>query len=172
MSKHERLFTYTGIALRAVVPLNLAFGVGIAALLAISLVNPSWFARAMAGPGADAGLVIPGMTLIMVIGLAGIPLVHLVLTRLDRLVATVAEGDPFTPANARRLLVVARSLLGIEALHLGIGLVSAAGSILGLPLDMDWSPSLDGWLMVLLVYVLARVFETGTRLRADLEGTV
>ena len=40
------------------------------------------------------------------------------------------------------------------------------------PLDLDWSFSVTGWLAVLLLFVLARVFDHGTRMRDDLEGTV
>lgn len=40
------------------------------------------------------------------------------------------------------------------------------------PLDIGWSPSVDGWLSVLLLFILARVFDAGTKMRIDLEGTV
>jgi hypothetical protein len=40
------------------------------------------------------------------------------------------------------------------------------------PLDIDWNFSVTPWLAVLLCFVLARVFEEGTRMREDLEGTV
>jgi hypothetical protein len=40
------------------------------------------------------------------------------------------------------------------------------------PLDLDWNFSLTPWLAVLLLFVLARVFDHGTRMRAELEGTV
>ena len=36
----------------------------------------------------------------------------------------------------------------------------------------DWSFSLTPWLAVVLLFVLARVFDEGTRMRDDLEGTV
>jgi hypothetical protein len=39
-------------------------------------------------------------------------------------------------------------------------------------LDLDWSFSVTPWIAVLLLFVLARVFEQGARMRADLEGTV
>jgi hypothetical protein len=40
------------------------------------------------------------------------------------------------------------------------------------PLDLDAGFSINGWLAVLLTFLLARVFAVGTRLRDDLEGTV
>jgi hypothetical protein len=48
-----------------------------------------------------------------------------------------------------------------------IGILTRAGADLG-----DWDPSLSGWVAVLLLFVLARVFEEGARIRADLEAVV
>jgi hypothetical protein len=40
------------------------------------------------------------------------------------------------------------------------------------PLNISWGFSLTRWLAVLLLFVLARVFEQGARMREELEGTV
>jgi hypothetical protein len=37
---------------------------------------------------------------------------------------------------------------------------------------MNWTFSVTRWIAVLLLFVLARVFEQGARMREDLEGTV
>ena len=39
-------------------------------------------------------------------------------------------------------------------------------------LDLDAGFSINGWLAVLLTFLLARVFAEGTLMREDLEGTV
>jgi hypothetical protein len=39
-------------------------------------------------------------------------------------------------------------------------------------LELDWSFSFAPWLAVLLLFVLARVFEHGAWMRSELEGTV
>jgi hypothetical protein len=57
-------------------------------------------------------------------------------------------------------------------LHLAVGAIAAAASSKSQPLDVGWSFSITGWLAVLLLFVLARVFDQGTRMRDDLEGTV
>jgi hypothetical protein len=44
-------------------------------------------------------------------------------------------------------------------------------SIIAIKLDVPVF-SVDGWLAVLLIFILARVFDAGTRMRADLDGTV
>jgi hypothetical protein len=40
------------------------------------------------------------------------------------------------------------------------------------PFDIDWSFSPTRWVAVLLLFVLARVFEQGAQMREELEGTV
>ena len=39
-------------------------------------------------------------------------------------------------------------------------------------LEIDFNFSVAPWLAVLLLFVLARVFAEGTRMRSDLDGTV
>ena len=39
-------------------------------------------------------------------------------------------------------------------------------------MNLDAGFSINGWLAVLLTFVLARVFAVGTVMREDLEGTV
>ena len=154
--------------LRALIVLNLLFGLAILALLVASLVAEG---PVMAALGARPSLYF-GMRLLTVIGILSVPLAHVVLTRLKAIVETVRAGDPFVAANAARLQRIAWALLGLELLHLAAGGIAAAVSSPAAPLDIDWSFSVTGWLAVLLLFVLARVFETGARMRQDLEGTV
>jgi hypothetical protein len=112
------------------------------------------------------------MRLIMVIGIGAVPLTHIVLTRLLAIVETVRLGDPFVAENAGRLQTIAWIVLGLELLHLAVGAIAAGVSTMAHPLDIDWNFSLTRWLAVLLLFVLARVFEHGTRMRDELEGTV
>jgi hypothetical protein len=73
-----------------------------------------------------------------------------------------------------RLMVIgiAWAMLGFEVLHLLVGIVSKSASSGAVRLDIGWSFSLTPWLAVLLLFVLARVFYHGARMRDDLEGTV
>ena len=59
-----------------------------------------------------------------------------------------------------------------EVLRLAIGATAWAASSPAQGLDLDTGFSLAPWLAVLLLFVLARVFAEGTRLRDDLAGTV
>lgn len=159
--------------LRILIRLNQLMGLAILALLVASLVAEAPVMTALGAPptGANARLI-AGMRVVAALGLAAVPIAHLVLSRLLAIVHTVGEGDPFVPANAVRLQRIAWAVLGLELLHLAIGLVGVAVSNDQAPLDLDWSFSFTRWIAVLLLFVLARVFEQGTRMREDLEGTV
>jgi hypothetical protein len=159
------------VVVRALIVLNLVAGTLIVALLIASIIARDQVFAALGADVTNARLI-HGMRLIMVIGIGGTPLAHLLLTRLLAIVETVRFGDPFVSGNARRLQTAAWALLGLEVLHLAVGVIAASASSDSQPLDVDWSFSITGWLAVLLLFVLARVFEHGTRMRDDLQGTV
>jgi hypothetical protein len=156
---------------RTLIVLNLVLGLGILALFVASLIARDAVFAALGADVTNARLI-DGGRLIMVIGIGSAPLAHILLTRLLAIVQTVRFGDPFVSGNAARLQTTAWALLGLELLHLAVGAIAAAASSKAQPLDIDWHFSITGWLAVLLLFVLARVFEHGTRMRDDLEGTV
>jgi hypothetical protein len=161
--------------LRGLRVLNVVYGVGIAALLVVSFLATDFMVRALGsahGPGMDMGVYITGVRLLMLVGIAGAGVAHVILTRLIEIVDTVEEGDPFVPLNAARIQQIAWWLLGGEGLHFLAGAAARYASSSGHTVDIDWSFSFTPWIAVLGLFVLARVFEHGTRMRADLEGTV
>ena len=88
------------------------------------------------------------------------------------MVETVRAGDPFVAANADRLQAIAWALLALQLLSLVIGAIAGAISTPAHPLTSDAGFSINGWLAVLLTFLLARVFAEGALMREDLEGTV
>jgi hypothetical protein len=170
---YPRSLIVSRAVLKGLIALNLLMGFLILVLLIASLVAEGRVFGALGvRPAGDSSLLIMGMRAIMVIGIAGVPLAHIVLTRLLAIVDTVRVGDPFVTTNAARLQTIAWSVLGLELLHLTVGAVAAGVSSKAHPLDIDWNFSFTPWLAVLLLFVLARVFDHGARMRADLEGTV
>ena len=113
-----------------------------------------------------------GLRAIAVLGLVTIPLNYLVLKRLLAIVETVRAGDPFVAANASRLQAIAWVLLALNLLSIVIGAIGKAISTPAHPVDLDAGFSINGWLAVLLTFLLARVFAEGAHMREDLEGTV
>jgi hypothetical protein len=159
--------------LKILIVLNQLMGAGIVALLIASVVAERFVMRALSLGTVDRNpALIPGMRAMMVLGIAAVPAAHVVFTRLLAIVGTVAEGDPFVLENAARLKVIAWAVLGLELLHLGVGAVAAAASTAEVPLDVDWNFAVTPWLAVLLLFILARVFEQGAHMREDLAGTV
>jgi hypothetical protein len=156
-----------------VIALNLLMGALILVLLIASLVNEPWVVQALgAGPSPGAPRLIMAMRLIMILGICATPIVHLVLTRLVLIVETVSDGNPFIVANAARLETIAWAILALELMHFAVGIVATAVSSAVDQMHIDWGFSLTRWLAVLMLFVLARVFEQGARMREDLEGTI
>ena len=159
--------------LRVVIGLNLVAGALILALLIASLIAEAPVMVALGvRPVHGSAMLFTGMRLIMVIGICAVPVVHFVLTRLQTIVETVSAGDPFVVANAARLQAIAWAVLALELMHFAVGAVAASVSSPAVPLNISWGFSLTRWLAVLMLFVLARVFEQGARMREELEGTV
>ena len=161
------------VTLRILIVLNWLYGTAILGLLAFTFVNEPWFMRAMDVPaGTDAQAIMTGLRRIAGLGLLAVPLNHLILTRLLRMVETVGRGDPFIAANAYRLQAIAWALLALQLLSIVIGGIGKAIASKEFPLHLDAGFSINGWLAVILTFVLARVFAEGTLMREDLEGTI
>lgn len=88
------------------------------------------------------------------------------------IVASVSEGDPFIVANSQRLKSIGWLMVAgqIAAMVLGLMLERVA-SLTGTHSGGS-DLSLNGLLAILLVFVLAGVFERGAQMREELEGTI
>jgi hypothetical protein len=160
------------VVLRILIVLNWLGGAAILALLVI-MPNEQWIMAAFKlSPSPEAERLVLGMRAIAVLGLAAIPLNYVVLKRLRAIVETVRAGDPFVAANASRLQAIAWALLTLQLLSVVIGAIGKTVSTAAHPLHLDAGFSINGWLAVLLTFLLARVFAEGTLMRDDLEGTV
>jgi hypothetical protein len=160
------------VVLRLLVLFNWLLG---AAILALLVVMPSreWIMSAFQlSPSLEAERMIWGLRGVALLGLATIPLNYMILKRLLAMVATVRRGDPFVPANAQRLLGIAWALLALQIIGIAIGAIGDSLSTPQHPVDLDAGFSVNGWLAVLLTFILARVFAEGTVMRDELEGTI
>jgi len=158
--------------LRILIVLNWLSGAAIFTLL-VALPTRRWIMSALElTPSPEADQVILGMRAIAVIGIVAVPLNHIVLRRLLAIVDTVRAGDPFVAANALRLRAIAWVLLALQLLSLVVGTIARTISTPAHPLHIDAGFSINGWLAVLLTFLLARVFAAGTLMRDEIEGTV
>ena len=160
------------VLLRLLIVLNWLMAAMILALL-VALPNEKWIMSAFKlSPSPDADRVVMGLRAVAVLGLATIPLNYGILKRLLAMVETVRAGDPFVASNAERLRAIAWALLGLQLLSIVIGAIGKAVSTPAHPVHLNAGFSINGWLAVLLTFLLARVFAEGTLMRDDLEGTV
>jgi hypothetical protein len=94
---------------------------------------------------------------------------------LRAIVLTVEQGDPFIPDNASRLrtmawLALAIQLASIPIGALGVWIGNVTKDVGDVEVGSDFSG--NGLLLVLVLFILARVFKTGAQMREELEGTV
>jgi hypothetical protein len=120
--------------------------------------------------GADivAGI---GATMALLAVISGLACWFLLVLR--RIIDSVATGDTFAAINAERLTRMGWLTVAIQVLAIPVG---ALANWVDLAVRGNGRPEfgigLGGVLMALLLFVLARVFREGTRMREDLEGTV
>ena len=133
-----------------------------------------WLMRSFKlSPSAEADRLIMGMRAIAILGLISMPVNYAILKKLLAMIGTVRMGDPFVAINAQRLRVIAWALLTLQILSIVIGAIAKNISTPAHPVNLSHAGfSINGWLAVLLTFLLARVFAEGTRMREDLEGTV
>ncbi|HVS31739.1 MAG TPA: DUF2975 domain-containing protein [Thermoanaerobaculia bacterium] len=160
------------VVLRILIVVNWLAGAAIAVLL-LAMPTEQWIMSSFGiSPSPEADRLIIGLHAIAVVGLVSIPLNYIVLKRLLAIVETVRTGDPFVAANADRLQAIAWALFALQLLSLIIGAIARSVSTPAHPLHLDAGFSVNGWLTVLLTFLLARVFAEGALMREDLEGTV
>ncbi|HEX7807110.1 MAG TPA: DUF2975 domain-containing protein [Thermoanaerobaculia bacterium] len=158
--------------LRILIVVNWMSAIAILVLLLV-MPNEQWIMHSFRlTPSPEAARLVFGLRTVAVLGLVAIPINHAILKRLLAFVETVREGDPFVAANAERLQAIAWALFTLQMLSLVIGAIAKAVAIPGKPLNLSAGFSINGWLCVLITFLLARVFAEGTLMRDDLEGTV
>lgn len=127
-----------------------------------------------------SGQVLWMMAGILIVFMMILLLSYFTIDRLKKIVASVRDGDPFIRINGVRLRGMGIAILAIQILTVALGAVAGiALSLLGEMKDgkedslhMDFSISLSGILLVLLLIILARVFDRGAEMRDELDGTI
>ncbi len=127
----------------------------------------------------DPDFVLPTLAIIgiLLIAFVIVALIFLFFDRLRRIIGTVGEGDPFVPENAKRLslmawLMLAVQILTIPAAALGLYIAEAFSEVEGMDTSVDLGIDAGGIVLIITLFILARVFRKGTEMRAELEGTV
>ena len=172
--KEDRLLRVARIVLRVSRVANIALMVAFAFAILLSWpMNGAITAQLVHKYGATLHVadVLLAMRLMLAAGIVASVALHRIFVALLAILATVRAGDPFTAANAARLQAIGWGLLVLQLLDLGLGGFTAWFAVLHVDFP-GWSPSFGGWIAVMMVFVLARVFTIGARLRDDLAMTV
>jgi len=90
---------------------------------------------------------------------------------LKRIVASVGDGDPFIADNATRLSHMAWLTLARYLIAFPVSVAAAATDELAERFSIEFDAT-GGVVIVFTLFILARVFRTGTEMREELEGVV
>jgi len=148
------------------------------ALLAlVSIVLPFYWTEAIAElntvhPNLDPLTLLPNLLSVFALGIVTLGLIWTMMRKLLAIIASVEDGNPFVRANAIRLKAIGWLMVGLQIV--GVPLAIAAGNAADMfgESDTGWYLSINGILAILLVFILAGIFERGAETREELEGTV
>lgn len=143
----------------------------------------SYLLGELAKKGVEAGPELVGVVALVLAGCAGLLALGVYfMMLLRRIVLSVGDGDPFIPENAVRLSRMGWLVLIGQVASIPVGaavvwlakLVEDAPPSVHIRADVysDFGFSGGGILLMLVLFILARVFKRGAELQEELEGTV
>lgn len=172
--RKDPLLGFTRLALWITLVIAAIVAIGLAVLIpGIWLFDETILAKAaLNGVKLTQPDSLAAVSAIMFGGLLIVLLAIQFLRKLIALIDSVGKGSPFIPENAARLRYMGWIVLTMQAM--GILAVPALIWIRqALPEHhIVFSMSFDGLIAALLLFILARVFDHGTQLEEDVEGTV
>jgi hypothetical protein len=174
MQTRNRLTTSARIVVSLAWVANRLFFAAVAVGLLLSVMLATRFAglvRDLLPPGTDVASAMTGMRLLMLLGLAMAVAADRIFVVLTDIIASASAGDPFIAANAGRLQKIGWCLLALQLCELPGALIAAYFPAMGSAAPSG-DISLAGWISVLMVFVLSRVFAIGSAMREELEGTI
>lgn len=152
-----------------------AFAGTVLALVSVAL--PFYWTEAAANiakeyPTLDAAALFPKIYVIFALGILLLGMVWTIMRKLLAVVGSVEEGNPFVLANAVRLKAIGWLMVAVQIIGIPLAIVAREAADLFGENNVDLDVSLNGILAILLVFILAGIFERGAEMREELEGTV
>ncbi len=143
-------------------------GIGIGAILTVQRSEIYAMLAEAGAPATGYWVILAALALVIFLLFLGFRFIR----ELMHVAASVEIGEPFDPENANRIARMGWITLAVQG-----------GSMLLLPLaiwlksyfddlSIEDTFSLTGFLVALVLFVLARVFRHGAEMREELEGTV
>lgn len=151
--------------------------VGGVVLALVSVGLPFYWNEALAEiakekPGITTSNLLPSLLAVFAFGIIVLGLLWTMMRKLLVIIDSVEDGNPFIKANAVRLRAIGWIMVGIQIV--GLPLATTAGNVADLfgENDVGFNFPLNGILAILLVFILAGIFERGAEMREELEGMV
>lgn len=173
--EQNRVAAFLGMFVRLVMWIALIFSVFILVLFGIGLfASLNGGAVELPAGNAVAGGVAPEVFIAgLAIIFAVMPGIIYICVQLRRILVTLAEGDPFVPENAPRLLKIAIAIAIMELARYAVIILIMVfvdfGDDVGGP---RFSVSLAAWVSAAAMLVFSQVFREGSRLREEEKMTV
>lgn len=154
-------------------------GIASAVAIPVLLLNQNHVTIELAKEGIQVATpdFVGAVSLILVLVVALMAVLFWIFRLLKQIVDTVGAGDPFVPENASRLTRMAWLTLGVQLISLPIAAIAMwVGEVTEGARDneiqIDGGLDGNGLLLMLILFILARVFRKGSQMREELEGTV
>ena len=146
-------------------------------LTIVSAILPFFWTEVVANlakefPSLDAAALFPKIYVIFALGIILLGLIWTIMRKLLAIVGSVEDRNPFVIANAARLKAIGWLMVTVQIIGIPLAVVAReAADLFGENnVDLDISP--NSILAILLVFILAGIFERGAQMREELEGTV
>lgn len=142
--------------------------IGVGAILTVQRDQIYERIAVVGAPASAYGLVVFAFILVALLVL----LTARFLLDLRRIIGTVRHGDPFLAENARRLKGMGWLAVAVQSVWLVLVAIARWVAQYVEGRDVPDTNLAGGLLLILVLFILARVFRLGAEMRTDLEGTV
>ena len=123
-------------------------------------------------PAMNVTELMPLLLAVFALGIVVLGLIWTVMRKLLAIIASVEIGNPFVLANALRLKAIGWIMVALQLVGIPMAILAGHAADMFGESDTGLDISLNGILAILLVFILAGIFERGAEMREELEGTV
>jgi Protein of unknown function (DUF2975) len=123
-------------------------------------------------PGINVTELLPLLLAVFALGIVVLGLIWTIMRKLLAIVGSVETGNPFVLANALRLKAIGWMMVVLQLVGIPLAILAGKAADMFGESDTGLDISLNGILAILLVFILAGIFERGAEMREELEGTV
>lgn len=146
-------------------------------LAAMSVIVPIFWDEAVkellvSNPSMNVTDLMPHLLVIFALAIVVLGLLWTMMRKLLAIIGSVEAGNPFVVANAVRLKAIGWIMVALQIVGIPLAIVAGKTADMFGESDTGLDISLNGILAILLVFILAGIFERGAEMREELEGTV